>query len=481
MSSLYQQLYNPLLAQLENAQSFPIIDEIEDYITKVNHYTNQEIVVLEKKLAFSKTNQGANFVLQYGLFDPSETATKVVDRIKSNLNSNQRIILNPLKERLQVNNDEAQLNIILCNIIDNAIKATPEGTITLSIQYHINNTSNMTVVTFTIEDNGCGMTEEELQQAKIGFIKSIDDFFPAMFDRNGVGLATCYNLISRMGGTMAINSEKGVGTTVVFRINSSNEVPQHLISTMSLPRSEGFEDVVVKRFDSRSDILLSCGSSGVLVTKVDWKNSSLGSIEQWPQSLFSAVVVGLKSLLPTCIFWGPESILFYNDSYIPMIDNNHPALGLKASIIQSDIGPILIQANRLVISGEMSTLIEDRALSCCRSGVIEECYVTISSSAIIDEKNNIGGVIHTVIDTTKKIVDTRRINLLSDLSRATELTTKDEAIKLAIEVISKNSADVTFAVLYNHVEDASLLSLETYTTGIDLTNYSSRCYKYPKE
>jgi hypothetical protein len=164
-----------------------------------------------------------------------------------------------------------------------------------------------------------------------------------------------------------------------------------------------------------------------------------------------------------------------------MIDNNHPALGLKASIIQSDIGPILIQANRLVISGEMSTLIEDRALSCCRSGVIEECYVTISSSAIIDEKNNIGGVIHTVIDTTKKIVDTRRINLLSDLSRATELTTKDEAIKLAIEVISKNSADVTFAVLYNHVEDASLLSLETYTTGIDLTNYSSRCYKYPKE
>jgi CheY-like chemotaxis protein len=228
----------------------------------------------------------------------------------------------------------------------------------------------------------------------------------------------------------------------------------------------------VKRFDSRSDILLSCGSSGVLVTKVDWKNSSLGSIEQWPQSLFSAVVVGLKSRLPTCIFWGPESILFYNDSYIPMIDNNHPALGLKASIIQSDIGPILIQANRLVISGEMSTLIEDRALSCCRSGVIEECYVTISSSAIIDEKNNIGGVIHTVIDTTKKIVDTRRINLLSDLSRATELTTKDEAIKLAIEVISKNPADVTFAVLYNHVEDASLLTLETYTTGIDLSNNS---------
>lgn len=267
MSSLYQQLYNPLLAilgnvellktnlglvkekllpQLKNAQSFPIIDEIEDYISKVNHYTNQEIVVLEKKLAFSKTNQGANFVLQYGLFDPSETATKVVDRIKSNLNSNQRIILNPLKERLQVNNDEAQLNIILCNIIDNAIKATPEGTITLSIQYHINNTSNMTVVTFTIEDNGCGMTEEELQQAKIGFIKSIDDFFPAMFDRNGVGLATCYNLISRMGGTMAINSEKGVGTTVVFRINSSNEVPQHLISTMSLPRSEGFEGKYIK-------------------------------------------------------------------------------------------------------------------------------------------------------------------------------------------------------------------------------------------
>ena len=47
----------------------------------------------------------------------------------------------------------------------------------------------------------------------------------------------------------------------------------------------------------------------------DWSRSSLGSPENWPQSLRTAVRLMLTTGHPMYIWWGPDSACLYNDAY----------------------------------------------------------------------------------------------------------------------------------------------------------------------
>ena len=54
-------------------------------------------------------------------------------------------------------------------------------------------------------------------------------------------------------------------------------------------------------------VLAGGGEMGVLMRGVDWSKTSLGPVEQWPQSLRSVVGMLLPSRAPIILFWGPTS------------------------------------------------------------------------------------------------------------------------------------------------------------------------------
>jgi signal transduction histidine kinase len=59
----------------------------------------------------------------------------------------------------------------------------------------------------SIDDTGEGMTKEELQHIQ-------KEFATNNHTSKGLGLSICKELIDQMGGTLEINSERGLGTTV---------------------------------------------------------------------------------------------------------------------------------------------------------------------------------------------------------------------------------------------------------------------------
>lgn len=70
------------------------------------------------------------------------------------------------------------------------------------------------------------------------------------------------------------------------------------------------------------------GEMAGLIRNYDWTVSSLGDPATWPHSLKTLVDVMLRGNQPTHIVWGPERILLYNDSYVPLLGKRHPsALG----------------------------------------------------------------------------------------------------------------------------------------------------------
>ena len=78
------------------------------------------------------------------------------------------------------------------------------------------------------------------------------------------------------------------------------------------------------------------------ISKFDWSASSFGEPGSWPKSLCAIVDLMLDSALPMCLAWGPELRLLYNDAYIALLGNRHPAaFGAPMREVFADLWPEL--------------------------------------------------------------------------------------------------------------------------------------------
>ena len=110
-----------------------------------------------------------------------------------------------------------QVKQIALNIISNAIKYNHDGgSVTCSLsQSEI--VAGKTAVELTVEDTGIGMSEEFIKNIYDPFVQA-DHSARSTYKGTGLGMAIVKKLIDRMGGTIDIESEPGVGTTMRVRI-----------------------------------------------------------------------------------------------------------------------------------------------------------------------------------------------------------------------------------------------------------------------
>ncbi|HXF15970.1 MAG TPA: PAS domain-containing protein [Burkholderiales bacterium] len=152
------------------------------------------------------------------------------------------------------------------------------------------------------------------------------------------------------------------------------------------------------------------------VRAFDWATTALGPVEGWPQSLRIAVGICLHSRFPMFVWWGPQLIKIYNDSYVPMLGTRHPAaLGRPAQETWSDIWDVIgPQAEAVMKRGE-ATWNERVLLMMERQGYSEETYFTWSYSPIYDDSGGIGGVFCACVEETSRVLTEReRDRLLKD-------------------------------------------------------------------
>lgn len=112
-------------------------------------------------------------------------------------------------EPVEIETDERLLKIILRNIIDNAIKNTDDGRITLSLQKMETGQVNIDVT-----DTGKGMTEEELRK-----LIEINTFGFAFEIKDKLGFQIVSDLANLIHCKIKLESEIGKGTSVMVQFN----------------------------------------------------------------------------------------------------------------------------------------------------------------------------------------------------------------------------------------------------------------------
>lgn len=133
----------------------------------------------------------------------------------------------------------------------------------------------------------------------------------------------------------------------------------------------------------------------------DWASTPLGPIGSWSTALCFAVETVLSSRFPSCMTWGPEYTMVYNDAYLPLMGTKPEALGRPLSEVWSEAWPALQAMVDKAYAGE-ATFLEDFELEINRFGQPERAYFTFCYSPLRDEQGHVMGMVDTVVETTSK-------------------------------------------------------------------------------
>ena len=135
--------------------------------------------------------------------------------------------------------DPVRLRQILLNLINNAVKFTPQGgTIQLSVRCLSEadtSDSGLLTLQFCISDTGIGISQEAQSQLFLPFTQA-DASTTRKYGGTGLGLQISKHLCEQMGGSISLSSEEGRGTTFTFYIKV--ERPQ--LVSVQVAEDDGF-------------------------------------------------------------------------------------------------------------------------------------------------------------------------------------------------------------------------------------------------
>ncbi|MDF2157710.1 hybrid sensor histidine kinase/response regulator [Algoriphagus sp. CAU 1675] len=220
LSNVSHELRTPLNAILGLSQS--IMNEIQDDKIKNNlemiRYSSVSLLSsIEDILDYSKIEKG-ELNLERKPFD----FQKIIQQVKvlTYQQARDKGLTFSYEEKVslpqKVIGDAPRLRQILMNVIQNAIKFTPEGEVKLIVDECIE-VEKEVKIGFKIQDTGVGIKPEKLDRIFESFIQEqIDD--KRKFGGFGLGLCIVKALTSLYRGSVKIESEEGKGTLVRIQI-----------------------------------------------------------------------------------------------------------------------------------------------------------------------------------------------------------------------------------------------------------------------
>src|SRR5215467_3178089 len=119
------------------------------------------------------------------------------------------------------------------------------------------------------------------------------------------------------------------------------------------------------------------GQMGRRFAEFDWASHPLGEPATWPTEVRATVAVALTSRFPIVLWLGADDLfLVYNDAYLPVLGDKHPALGRPGRQVWWDIWPQIGPMLSGVVTTGQATWSDDLMLPVVNEGRAQERYFT---------------------------------------------------------------------------------------------------------
>ncbi|PRP80785.1 putative ATPase [Planoprotostelium fungivorum] len=111
--------------------------------------------------------------------------------------------------------DPHRLSQVLINIISNSVKFMDKGGLTIIYEHEA--VDNKIILHFTVRDTGIGLTEQELSKLFKPFSQANANI-SSKYGGSGLGLNITREIVDLMGGSIRLESQKGIGTSCIFHV-----------------------------------------------------------------------------------------------------------------------------------------------------------------------------------------------------------------------------------------------------------------------
>ncbi len=202
-----------------------------DYVRKIQSSAQNLLRVINDVLDFSKIEAG-KLELESATFDFNQVLNTLSTLLSLKANEKGLELIFDLRDQVPqyLIGDSLRLEQILLNLVNNAIKFTESGSVTVAVKIEHSSAADIQL-RFSVKDTGIGLSQDQISRLFTAFNQA-DASITRQFGGTGLGLTIAKRLAEAMDGEIGVESEPDKGScfwfTARFRLPSENPRKQVL-------------------------------------------------------------------------------------------------------------------------------------------------------------------------------------------------------------------------------------------------------------
>ena len=193
----------------------------EDYLKDIFTSGKHLLSLINDILDLSKIEAG-RMELDLGDFDAAQAISNAMTLVRERAQTHGiNLSLDASDGIGEIRADERKFKQILLNLLSNAVKFTPDGG-TVTVHASVKGES----IQVAVQDTGVGISAED-QLVVFDEFKQVGRHYTNKHEGTGLGLSLTKRFVELHGGTLALQSEPGVGSTFSFTLPMRPEPAGH--------------------------------------------------------------------------------------------------------------------------------------------------------------------------------------------------------------------------------------------------------------
>lgn len=233
---------NGIVGFTEILRSTPLTEEQDEFLSIIDKSSENLLSIINNILDLSKIESN-KIEIENIIFDSAEefesaVETYAVSATEKNIDLN--YYMDPLISP-KLKGDPTKIKEIIINLLSNAVKFTSYGGEVNLVIKRIVNDEGTSLVHFSVQDNGIGMTKDQQSRIFDAFSQA-DVSVTRKYGGTGLGLTISSQFVELMGGELELESAKDQGTTFYFSL------PLEEVISTDLNYANAFTDITIGKY-----------------------------------------------------------------------------------------------------------------------------------------------------------------------------------------------------------------------------------------
>ena len=310
-------------------------EEIREYANNIDSSGRILLSLINSILDFSKIEDGRMDIVPVE-YDTGALISHIEDSVSQTAAEKNLSFELYVDERLpkKLFGDDVRISQIIMNLLTNAVKYTPKGTVALTVETAEVNEDKVKLYV-AVSDTGIGIKKEDLDRLSVSF-ERLDEVKNHNIEGTGLGISIVTKLLSMMGSELKVDSEYGEGSTFSFMLE------QKVIDESPLGDYETYVNEQMEAAERKETIMVS----EARILAVDDNNMNLKVISK---------LLSLFNITPDLATSGKEAIeaakkntydIIFLDHMMPEMDGIETFHKLKEDrLILDDTAVVVLTAN----------------------------------------------------------------------------------------------------------------------------------------